>query len=412
MSDPLTAPAESVFQHAAFVRFWFARVAATIALQMLAVAVGWQVYALTGSALDLGLVGLSQFLPSIALVLLVGHVADRRDRRGIVRVCQSVEALAAIVLALGSAQGWISVHAIFALVFVVGAARAFEAPTMQALLPAVVPERLLSRAIASSATASQAAIITGPALGGFIYTAGPAVVYSVCALLFITASLLIASLKLERKPPAREPPSLASVFAGVAFIRRHPAMLGAIALDMFAVLLGGATALLPIYARDILHTGPWGLGLLRSAGAIGALFTALYLARRPLDGHAGRTMLLAVATFGAATIVFGLSEIFALSVLALAIMGAGDMVSVVIRSTLVQLSTPDDMRGRVNAVNAMFIGTSNQLGEFESGVTAALFGTVPAVVLGGVGTLLVVALCARIFPDLARIDRLDGLRPR
>jgi MFS family permease len=403
---PPLNPTASIFRHRAYRLFWFARVAGIMGYQMLAVAVGWQVYELTRSALDLGLVGLVQFLPSVVLLLAVGHVADRHDRRSIVRLCVGVEAVAALVLAAGSVQGWISETAIFAVVFVIGAARAFEMPTMAALLPALVPPAELPRAVATNATAAQTAIIAGPAIGGFVYVAGPAAVYATCALLFATALVLLTKLRYDHVPPPREPTTLRTLFAGIGFIRRQPVMLGAISLDLFAVFLGGATALLPIYARDILDTGAWGLGLLRAAGAIGALVTALFLARRPLGGRTGRTMFVCVATFGAATVVFGLSTVFLLSFAALVVMGAADMVSVVIRSSLVQLSTPDAMRGRVSAVNSVFIGASNQLGEFESGVTAAWFGAVPAVVIGGVGTLLVVGVWMRLFPALARYDRL------
>jgi hypothetical protein len=345
------------------------------------------------------------------LLLLAGHVADRFDRRRVVRICQCVQALVAAGLAAGSAMGWISEHAIFALVFAVGAARAFENPAMQSLLPMLVPPRVLPRAVASSASAAQTAIIVGPAAGGLLYVAGPAFAYATCAAVFVGAAILNGFIRHEHVPRKREPVTLQSVFAGLTFIRGRQAMMGAVTLDMVAVLLGGATALLPVYARDILHIGPWGLGLLRSATAVGALTMALYLARRPLQRHAGRTMLIAVAVFGVATVVFGLSRSFALSFAALLVLGASDMISVVVRASLIQLSTPDAMRGRVAAVNAMFIGTSNQLGEFESGATAALLGTVPSVVVGGIGTLLVVLLSVRLFPQLARVDRLDSLRP-
>jgi MFS family permease len=399
----------SVFQHRSFRQFWIARLTSVFAYQMQAVAIGWQVYALTGSALALGLVGLAQFLPSVALMLLVGHVADRHDRRRILVWCQRVEATAAIALTILSTTGTITVHAIFALVVVIGAARAFEMPTQQTLLPATVPSSLLARAVAANASAGQTAIVLGPALGGLLYVAGPNAVYGICALMFVAASLLVQRIRLERSPPRRESPTLASLFAGIAYIRRERALLGAISLDLFAVLLGGAAALFPIYARDILFTGPWGLGMLRSAPAVGALATAFWLARHPLQRQAGRTMFIAVALFGAATIAFGLSQSFVLSLAILVVMGAADMFSVVVRQSLVQLGTPDAMRGRVSAVNSMFIGASNQLGEFESGVTAAWFGTVPAVVLGGAGTLLVVALWWRLFPQLVAVDRLTPL---
>ncbi len=400
-------PASSVLAHSAFARFWVARVATMMAYQMLSVAVGWHMYALTGSALALGLIGLAQFLPSIVLVLIVGHVADRYDRRRIAGVTMTLGVLASLSLGATSAGGRIDEHAIFAVVFVIGAARAFQNPAMQALLPNLVPTRDLSRAVAASATATQTAVIVGPAIGGLIYAFGPAIVYLACAGLYAVGAVQMRRIQVIRTIVPREPPSLATLFAGIAFIRDNPVMLGAISLDLFAVFLGGATALLPIYARDILHIGPWGLGVLRSATAVGALGMALWLGRHPLRGGVGRTMFIAVAIYGVATIAFGLSTLAALSFVALLVMGASDMVSVVIRSSLVQLGTPDAMRGRVNAVNAMFIGASNQLGEFESGVTAEWFGTVRAVVLGGVGTLAIVAIWMRLFPPLARHDRLE-----
>jgi len=407
-ADTAVARESTLLAQRPFVLFWLARVFAMIAHQMLAVGVGWQMYALTGRALDLGLVGLAQFLPSFFLVLVAGHVADHFDRRRVLQLCMVAEAAAALGLAVASALGVITEHAIFALIFVVGAARAFQMPTMQALLPALVAPALLSRAIAANASASQAAIIAGPALGGIIYVAGPAAVYGVSTALFVLTGLMIFLIRTARRPARTAAPGLSSVLEGIRFIRRQPAVLGAISLDMFAVLLGGATALLPIYARDILHTGPWGLGVLRSCTAVGALGMALWLARHPLRGHAGRKMFAAVAVFGAATIVFGVSRSFVVSLVALTVLGASDMISVVIRQSLVQLQTPDHMRGRVSAVNSLFIGTSNQLGEFESGVTAAWLGVVPSVVVGGVGTLLVVLACMRLFPSLASIDRLEG----
>ena len=409
MSQP-TPASSSVFHHRSFRLYWLARVGSVFAYQMQTVAVGWQVYDLTGSPLDLGLVGLAQFLPSVALLLVVGHVADRSDRRRIIGWSRLVQCVAAASLALLSVTGAITEHAIFALVAVIGAARAFEMPTLQSLVPALVPSSLLSRAVAASATAGQLAIVLGPALGGLIYVAGPATVYGLCATLFLAASALVVRIRIERNPAPLASPTLASVFAGIAFIRSRRDLLGAISLDLFAVLLGGATALLPVYARDILRTGPWGLGVLRSAPAVGALATAFWFARYPLQRRAGRTMLAAVAVFGVATMVFGLSRWFPLSLTALIVLGGSDMFSIVIRQSLVQLGTPDEMRGRVSAVNSMFIGASNQLGEFESGVTAAWFGTVPAVVLGGIGALLVVALWMRLFPQLASVDRLEPAR--
>jgi MFS family permease len=397
---------EQLLHHRSFRLFWLASVASTIALQMQIVAVGWQVYQLTHSPFDLGIVGLVQFIPSLFLVFVVGHVADRHDRRQVARFSILVEAVAAGLLAAGSLGGWLTKEAIFAIVFVIGAGRAFSKPTMSAMLPTLMQPSLLPRAVAGSASATQVAIIIGPAIGGFLYVAGPSTVYITSCVLFVLCSVLVSMIKVETPPSKRENATLKSVFAGIAYIRSKPAILGAISLDLFAVLLGGATALLPVYAHDILHTNSVGLGLLRSAPAVGALSVAIFLARNPLKGRIGRTMFIAVGIFGLATIVFGLSQSFVVSLLALVVLGASDMISVVVRSTFVQLETPDEMRGRVSAVNSVFIGTSNQLGEFESGLTAAWFGAVPAVLIGGIGTLVVVALWIRLFPQLFHVDRL------
>jgi MFS family permease len=397
---------EQLLHHRSFRLFWLASVASTIALQMQIVAVGWQVYQLTHSPFDLGIVGLVQFIPSLFLVFVVGHVADRHDRRQVARFSILVEAIAAGLLAAGSLGGWLTKEAIFAIVFVIGAGRAFSKPTMSAMLPTLIQPSLLPRAVAGSASATQVAIIIGPAIGGFLYVAGPSTVYITSCVLFVLCSVLVSMIKVETPPSKRENATLKSVFAGIAYIRSKPAIFGAISLDLFAVLLGGATALLPVYAHDILHTNSVGLGLLRSAPAVGALSVAIFLARNPLKGRIGRTMFIAVGIFGLATIVFGLSQSFVVSLLALVVLGASDMISVVVRSTFVQLETPDEMRGRVSAVNSVFIGTSNQLGEFESGLTAAWFGAVPAVLIGGIGTLVVVALWIRLFPQLFHVDRL------
>jgi MFS family permease len=311
------------------------------------------------------------------------------------------------VLALGSFSGWQSKWSILIIIFIVGGGRAFEGPSLQALLPGLVPIKLFPRAAAWSTSAMQTATIVGPALGGFLYVAGPAVVYAAAGVLFLAASIFIALIRIERVPSKHEPVSIRSLFAGISFIRSRKEILGAISLDLFAVLLGGATALLPIYARDILVTGPWGLGLLRSAPAVGALTMSVFLARRPLRHRVGRSMFIAVAVFGTATIIFALSTSFILSLISLIVLGASDVISVVIRHSLVQIETPDEMRGRVSAVNSMFIGTSNQLGEFESGITASLFGVVPAVLIGGISTILIVIMWMRFFPQLARIDSLD-----
>jgi MFS family permease len=398
--------ASSLLKHKPFALFLCARISTALAYQILGVAVGWQIYDLTGSAWYLGLVGLAQFLPLFLLTLVVGQVADRYDRRRIASLCQVVQGLAACALAVASFGGWQSKESILVIVLSAGAARAFEMPTMQALLPGLVPAPLITRAVTWSASALQTATIVGPAAGGVLYAVGTGTVYVTSGVLFCTAGVFIYLIRIERAAPAREPVSLRSVFAGIDYIRSRPEILGAISLDLFAVLLGGATALLPVYAKDILLTGPWGLGLLRSAPAVGALVMSVALARFPLQRRVGKIMFLAVAIFSMATIVFALSTSFVLSLCALVVLGAADMISVVIRQSLVQIRTPDEMRGRVSAVNAMFIGTSNQLGEFESGATAAWFGVVPAVLIGGIGTILIVLVWMRLFPQLAQVDSL------
>jgi len=389
-----------------FMQLWFARLAGTSASQMLMVAVGWQMYDLTRSAWDLGLVGLFQFAPSLALVLWAGHVIDRHHRARIVAACLAAQVVVAAVLCAGSAGGWADRELLLGVSLVLGAVRAFQMPAQQALTPLLVPAQVLPRALAFSSAGMQGAIIAGPALGGLIYVAGATVTYAVCALLFSAACGLSGAIRYEHRPPPWAPVALQTLLAGVHFVWGHKVVLGAVSLDLFAVLLGGATALLPMFARDILHTGPWGLGLLRAAPAVGALAVSLALARWPVRRRSGRVLLGAVAVYGAATLAFGLSTELALSMAALAVTGAADMVSVVIRQTLVQLETPDAMRGRVSAVNSVFIGASNQLGEFESGATAAWLGPVGSVVLGGVGCLLVAGLWPRLFPALAQRDEL------
>lgn len=383
-----------------FPRFVCSQTADFLAYHMFTVAVGWQVYDITRSALSLGLVGLAQFLPQLLLTLVVGHVADRFERRRVVMVCQAALLCVAGLLALGSHTGGLTEPVMLACACAMGAARAFVHPTMSAYLPTLIELRQLPRALALSASARQSGIIVGPALGGALYAAGPQVVYLVCALAFLLALAALSGIRASRPAAAREPVSLAYILGGIAYIKSKPEVLGAISLDLFSVLLGGATALLPLFARDILAAGPLGLGLLRAAPAAGALAMSLYLARTPMTQRVGLKMFAAVGVFGLATIVFGLSRHFGLSLAALATLGAADMVSVVVRSSLVQLETPDAMRGRVSAVNSVFIGTSNQLGEFESGVTAAWFGAAPAVVLGGACTLLVVIAWMRLFPAL------------
>lgn len=389
-----------------FLRFACSQTADFIAYHMLSVAVGWQIYDLTHSAMTLGLVGLAQFLPQFVCTLPAGHVADSRDRRSVVMTCQSVQFLMTSVLAWGSLGGWLTEGGILGCAMIMGAARAFVHPSMQSLLPTLVEPALLPRCLAVSASCRQTGIIAGPALGGALYMLGPGTVYLTCALFFVVAVLAMSTIPSAAAASGRERPSIRSVLEGITFIRGKPEVLGAISLDLFSVLLGGATALLPIFARDILATGSLGLGLLRAAPAVGALGMSVYLARRPLRSKVGRSMFVAVAVFGLSTVVFGLSTNFLLSLAALVTLGASDMISVIVRSSLVQLETPDEKRGRVSAVNSIFIGTSNQLGEFESGVTASWFGAAPSVVMGGIGTLLVVGLWIRFFPALLHRDRL------
>ena len=394
----------------AFMRLWYARLASTSANQMLMVAIGWQMYDLTGSAWDLGMVGLLQFLPALLLVLIAGHVVDRHHRARIVALCMLAQTAIALLLAASAHRHGVTRELLFGMSVLLGTVKAFQMPAQQALTPALVPPEVLPRALAFSSMGSQGAIVAGPALGGFIYVAGPQAVYGACALLFALSGVLVAGVRYAHVKAGARNMNFDTLLAGVRFVRHEPVVLGAISLDLFAVLLGGATALLPIFAKDILHTGPWGLGLLRAAPAVGALALSLLLTRFPIARRAGRVLLGAVAVYGLATIVFGLSTSFVASFVALLVVGAGDMVSVVIRQSLVQLDTPDAMRGRVSAVNSVFIGASNQLGEFESGFTAALLGPVGSVVLGGLGTLLVAALWLKLFPALANRDALRGRR--
>ena len=405
--DAATAPLR---RFPAFMRFWWARVAGTSANQMLMVAVGWQMYALTGSALDLGLVGLLQFMPALALVLVAGHVVDRFHRARILSLCMAAQALIAVLLALASMHGWASREWLLMASVLLGTVKAFQMPAQQALAPLLVPTAVLPRALAFSSAGMQGAIILGPALGGFIFVAGAQTVYAVCTLGFGLAGLLLSGVRYEHAPRAGQTMSLDTLLGGVRFVRQREVILGAISLDLFAVLLGGATALLPMFAKDVLFVGPWGLGLLRSAPAVGALALSIALTRWPIRRRAGRVLLGAVAVYGISTLVFALSSLFIVSLLALALGGAADMVSVVIRQSLVQLDTPDEMRGRVSAVNSVFIGASNQLGEFESGLTAAWFGPVGSVLLGGIGTLVVAALWFKWFPTLAQRDALSERR--
>jgi MFS family permease len=410
MTASATLANPSLLSFPAFMRMWCSRLASTSANQMLMVAVGWQMYDLTGSAWNLGMVGLLQFLPAVLLVLIAGHVVDRFDRARIVLLCMVAQTAIAVLLAVSSHRQWASRELLFLVSVLLGTVKAFQMPSQQALTPSLVPATVLPRALAFSSMGSQAAIVLGPALGGFIYVAGPQAVYAVCAVLFALSGALVSGVHYEQVRVAARNMNIDTLLAGVRFVRHRPVVLGAISLDLFAVLLGGATALLPIFAKDILHTGPWGLGLLRGAPAMGAFTLSVLLSRWPITRHAGRVLLSSVAIYGAATIVFGLSTSFVVSMMALIVAGAGDMVSVVIRQSLVQLDTPDEMRGRVSAVNSVFIGASNQLGEFESGVSAAAFGPIVSVLLGGVGTLMVAALWTRLFRPLAERDQLVSRR--
>jgi MFS family permease len=405
MSEP--APA-SLLRQGPFVLFWVARFCTTLAFHMQAVAVGWQMYDLTGNPLDLGLVGLVQFVPAFLLVLVAGHLADRHDRRRLAALAMAVAGLASALLTAGTAGAFLNRTWILAIVFLVGVGRAFESPTVTALLPALVPAPLLSRAVAAASAVTQTGMIVGPAIGGVAYAVSPVLVYGLCCALFIVGSILMILLPVGGQRVAREPVTLEHLFAGIGFIRRNPVVLGAIVLDLFAVLLGGATALLPIFARDILDVGPWGLGLLRAGPGLGALIVSVLLTHISLKQRVGRMIFAAVAGFGAATLVFALSTSLILSTAALVVLGGADMISVVSRMTLIQLHTPDAMRGRVSAVNSLFVGASNQLGDFRAGLVAAWLGAVPAVLIGGIGTLSVVLVCWRLFPDLVRIERFDS----
>ena len=400
----MQAPLPPLWRQRAFVAFWCGRVSLTAGYQIVSVAIGWQMYALSGSAFDLGLVGLLQFLPRLALVLPAGALADRVDRRAIAATSMALQAAVALLLLAASAHWGLqpSRALIFAASAAIGACRAFDMPALQALLPQLVAPPQQGQAIALSSSSVQTATIVAPALAGFAYALGAGWTYALNAAADVVGVVLLLGLGTLAAAPRRVPMTLASMLDGVRYIRAERDVLGAISLDLFAVLLGGATALLPIYARDVLHAGPEGLGLLRAAPAAGALLTAAWLAHHPLRRGAGRVMFGAVALFGVATLVFAFSRELGLSLGALLVLGAADNVSVVIRGTLVQLHTPDALRGRVNAVNSLFVGASNQLGEFESGFTAALFGAVGATALGGLGTLLVVVLWMRWFPELLR----------
>src|SRR4029077_20591574 len=405
-----TLAGRAAFAHPDFVRFQGARFFIVIALEMQSVAVGWQVYEITKRPLDLGLVGLAQFLPGILLFLLSGQAVDRFNRRKLLTFCYGGFAFGSGLRLAIAQHGVHSAYPIYAVIALVGAVRSFNGPTARAILPQLVPEQHFPNAVAWNASIFQTATILGPAIGGLLYAFahGPSVVYGAAGLIAVASMLSTLRIRPRTTRRPRQQISLTTVLAGLRYIWQQKLILGSISLDLLAVLLGGAVALLPVYAREILKTGPWGLGLLRSAPGVGAAALAILLAHRPVRRRAGATMLWCVTGFGVFTILFGISHNLWFSLIALVLVGATDMVSVVIRGILVQVATPDEMRGRVNAVDMIFIGASNELGQFESGLTAHWFGSVPAVVLGGVGTLLVVAIWAWRFPELRQVDQLSG----
>lgn len=398
----------SALRHRNFAFYLSARLLGTIAVQMQNVAVGWQVYAITGDALDLGLIGLAQFAPFVALVLVAGQAADHFNRRAIIIACHAVELSCALILLLFTLGGFQALWPVFAALALFGSARAFRMPTSQAILMNLVPRANFGNAVAISSSGFHVAVIVGPTVGGLLYLFGPAVVYGAAATLFLLAMLLMGLTRIEQPATEKETPNWHTLLEGLRFVRSRPVVLGAISLDLFAVLFGGATALLPAYASDILQVGPQGLGLLRTAPGAGAALMSILLAFRPMSRRVGYWMFGGVALFGVTTILFGVSHSFWLSLVALFVLGASDMISVYIRHLLVQVETPDAIRGRVSAVNAVFIGASNELGEFESGLTAAWFGLVPAVVIGGVATLVVTAVWMWRFPALRRMNRFPG----
>lgn len=398
----------AAFRHSSYLRFWVARFFMTFATQIVSVAVGWQVYDLTRDPFDLGLVGLVQFAPALLLVLVTGAVADRFGRRLVMGLASLLEMGCAMALLYLSWHGLGSAVPIFAVLLVFGVARAFFGPASASLVANLVPAKDFANAVAWNSSAWQTATIVGPVAGGLLYGLASEAAYGTAAAMMGIASLLIFSIPKPKQHTEAERPSLETIFAGFRYIRSEKVVLGAISLDLFAVLLGGAVALLPVYARDILDLGPWGLGLLRAAPGIGAIGVAIWLAGHPIRDHAGIIMFVFVGLFGVFTAIFGLSTIPWLSIVALALLGAADMISVYIRETLIQLWTPDRVRGRVNAVNMVFVGASNELGEFRAGTMAALIGTVPAVVLGGVGAIGVAGLWAWLFPELRKARRLDG----
>jgi MFS family permease len=398
-------------RHPDFRRLWTSILCSGIALQMAQVAIGWQVYSIRHNAFDLGLIGLAEFAPVPLLALPAGQLADRLPRVAVVIVTSLGDAVVAALLLVVTLRGAHELWQFVALAALTGAISALGSPAQRSLVPELVPAELLTAALALRSIAGQAATVGGPAIGGLLFVLRPEAVYAATAAMLVVSALVLLPVTRPDTPPMGEPATVRTLFAGVRFIRGTPVILGAITLDLFAVLFGGAVALLPLYAKSILHTGPFGLGVLRSTVAVGALVAGFRLARRPLGGRAGRTLLLVVGTFGASMVVFGLSHWYLVSALALAVSGFADMYSMNIRSTTVALATPNSLRGRVNAVENVFIGASNELGAFESGAAAALLGAVPAVVAGGALTIGLALIWPRVFPALASVDRLDRVRP-
>jgi MFS family permease len=394
----------SLLRHKQFALYWWTRVLSTAGYQIIQVAIQWEIYQLTDSAFHLGVIGLIMFIPVIAGTFIIGHVADHYDRRVVIFVCHVSKALGAVILIAASYTGHLSVGLIYFVVFIVGTGRAFEGPTLHTIPPSIMPQEILSRAIAAGATAHQVAVIGGPALGGFLLAAGTNAVYYVCLGMFVVAAILVMLIRIERPAKVKKAVTLESVFAGFHYIQSRPVIFGAITLDLAAVLLGGVTALLPIFARDILDAGPSGLGLLRSSPAVGALLMSFYLSNIQINKHAGRIMIGAVVVYGLATAAFGFSSWLWLSMLMLAVTGAADSVSVVVRHSLVQTRTPNEMLGRVMAVNSTFTGTTSNLGQFEAGLVASLIGAGPAALIGGLGAAAVAVLWIKLFPDFWRVQ--------
>ncbi|WP_192385465.1 MFS transporter [Mesorhizobium silamurunense] len=409
MTAEATSPEQryAAFRHRPYLSYWTARFLTTFATQIVSVAVGWQIYDLTRNPFDLGIVGIVQFLPSLLLVLITGVVADRFGRL-IMTLASLVEAGCALALLLLTLRGLGGPLPIFVVLAMFGIARAFYGPASSSLVANLVPPQDFANAIAWNSSAWQTATIVGPVAGGLLYGLSAEIAYATAAIMMLAAALLIFTIPKPAQQTATDKPTMQTLFAGFRYIWSEKIVLGAISLDLFAVLLSGASALLPVYARDILELGPWGLGLLRSAPGIGAIAVAVWLAGHPIRDHAGKIMLGFVALFGAFTVLFGVSTLTWLSIAVLAMLGATDMFSVYIRETLIQLWTPDEVRGRVNAVNQVFVGASNEVGEFRAGTMAALIGTVPAVVIGGIGAIAVAGLWAYLFPALRQVRHLNS----